>query len=281
MRKLTWILFLAFLLIATPVAATTPFTSKPALGASINWSHPLSRGLVAVFLMNEGGGTIVKNLASYQNGLLSTHFFINNGISCNGVSGYADLKTNSRLNNLAPLSYVALINPINAGEGNLGCILTKTTASSSVPPKRFRLGYESATTSDLALTMEAGATDLTVVAAGVIPHRKQSFVVATWDGINGAGVNLYVNGNKQSVSVTEPGGAIVDDSTHNYYAGAAGTSGAGTFNGFIYFIYIYSRALSPSEIQQIYIEPYCFIEYKPWTMWGATVAAARRIFMVH
>src|SRR4030042_101428 len=32
------------------------WTNKPPLGSQINWGHPLSRGLVGCWLMNEGGG---------------------------------------------------------------------------------------------------------------------------------------------------------------------------------------------------------------------------------
>ena len=36
-------------------------------------------------------------------------------------------------------------------------------------------------------------------------------------------------------------------------------------SGIFYFCYIYNRALSPSEIQQLYQEPYCFIKSpEPW-----------------
>ena len=35
---------------------------KPMLGRQINWSHPLSRGLVGCWLMNEGAGNIVNDI---------------------------------------------------------------------------------------------------------------------------------------------------------------------------------------------------------------------------
>lgn len=37
---------------------------KPPISSQINWSHPLSKGLVACFLCNEGNGTVVNNLAN-------------------------------------------------------------------------------------------------------------------------------------------------------------------------------------------------------------------------
>ena len=39
------------------------FLFNPPLGARINWSHPINRGLVGCWLMNEGGGQVYRNLA--------------------------------------------------------------------------------------------------------------------------------------------------------------------------------------------------------------------------
>lgn len=38
-------------------------TRKPPRGATVDWSHPLSQGLSGAFLLNEGGGLTVRNLA--------------------------------------------------------------------------------------------------------------------------------------------------------------------------------------------------------------------------
>lgn len=239
-----------------------PQNQKPPLGSQINWGHPLSKGLVGCWLFNEKSGTKVFDLANFKTGDLSTHVFSGDAISCNGTSGYVDLKTNSRLNQLPKLSYVSLINPTNAGESNLGTIITKTTSSSSAVPKRLRLGFQSTSESDLTLTMEGGATDLLAASAGGIFHNKNNLVVATWDGTDEFGVRLYSNGKELVVDATASPASIVNDSAHNYYSGGAGTTGSGTFNGKIYLIYIYNKVLSPSEIQQLYIDPYCFIKQR-------------------
>lgn len=36
---------------------------KPPVGSQVNWGHPLTQGLVGCWLMNEGGGLILKNIA--------------------------------------------------------------------------------------------------------------------------------------------------------------------------------------------------------------------------
>src|SRR4051812_48283850 len=38
--------------------------TKTQPGTPVNWQHPLTRGLVGAWLLNEGGGTTVRNLAT-------------------------------------------------------------------------------------------------------------------------------------------------------------------------------------------------------------------------
>src|SRR3990167_2761192 len=45
-------------------------TEKPPLGSTINWGHPLAKGLVACWLMNEGGGNVVRDIAGRANGAI-------------------------------------------------------------------------------------------------------------------------------------------------------------------------------------------------------------------
>ena len=43
------------------------WTFKPPLGAKVNFSHPLAKGLVGLWLMNEGGGNKVYDLSGNEN----------------------------------------------------------------------------------------------------------------------------------------------------------------------------------------------------------------------
>jgi hypothetical protein len=91
-------------------------------------------------------------------------------------------------------------------------------------------------------------------------------------------VQFYYNGMPDGSGTGKITSIIHAPSSSNMFGSAL----IRTLRGKFEYIYIYDRALTAQQIQQLYREPYCFIEYKPWTIWGAltggVVAAARRIF---
>jgi len=66
------------------------FKPKPLLGQQINWTHPLARGLVGCWLMDEKGGLTVRDYSKYQNHLtidsLATWYWSIYGLSINSAS---------------------------------------------------------------------------------------------------------------------------------------------------------------------------------------------------
>ncbi len=79
--------------------------------------------------------------------------------------------------------------------------------------------------------------------AGTVPLNTWSFVVATWDG---SYAKLYVNGQLKSTNATTGSGNISTATN----IGAENTSRQ--FNGSIDDVRIYNRALSATEIQDLY-----------------------------
>jgi hypothetical protein len=73
-----------------PAAATTSFyiprkssywNTKPPVGSQINFGHPLSKGLVGCWLMNEGGGPTANDLSGNKNkGILENATWCTDGI---------------------------------------------------------------------------------------------------------------------------------------------------------------------------------------------------------
>ena len=90
--------------------------------------------------------------------------------------------------------------------------------------------------------------DLTVnrITAGVLNNQWNN-VVATYDG---SSKKIYVNGVlKATINVT---GTLVSNTTGASYIGIFGSFGGYPFNGKIAHTSVYNRALSDSEIQQIF-----------------------------
>ena len=52
---------------------------KPPVGSQINWEHPMSRGLIGCFLLNENAGVLARNLVNNTFGTLTNMFSSTSG----------------------------------------------------------------------------------------------------------------------------------------------------------------------------------------------------------
>ncbi|MBU6390606.1 hypothetical protein KGQ31_03615 [Patescibacteria group bacterium] len=75
----------------------------------------------------------------------------------------------------------------------------------------------------------------------------------TWNGIVGAGnsITAYINGTPcQSVGLTAGSGTVNSDTSYNFEIGDS--RGASLFGGMIDDVRVYNRALTASEVLQLY-----------------------------
>ena len=260
-----------------PVEAKTPWRSKPPIGSQIDYSHPLAKGLVGCWLMNEGGGKSVRDLARNMNGTLvgDTKFTVNNIGSCllfDGTGDYAN--SNSFVDTTQLTISVWLSTP--APTTSYMMILTKSSGVVGQPWElRFsansgRIQFWSTTTVE---GTDKGATALSA--------NKLYHIVLTYNKVK---AQIYINSIAETMSndVSYASGSLITSSTTPILIGARKiTTPEYFFNGSMKNCYLYNRALSSQEIQQLYIDPYCFI--KPQTDWNcikAVTTAVRRIFTV-
>lgn len=278
--KRTLILFLAFLILATPVMATTPWTSKPPLGAQINWNHPLSRGLVACFLMNEGGGVKVIDLVGKYPFVLSggaTWKSNNKGIGINfdGINGIGVCNTNLGFTNY-PISilWMGRSNSVSTEE-TVWCL--SHTADTNNYFLISAVGNDGARGWEYQVRNNVDASNtpgFSVADSGV--SIDSSCHIINCVSSNSSNHKIYVDG---ILKDTDTNTTNFNSPLSKHVIGGLIRSTTDYETSQSNLLIIWNRVLSPSEIRQLYIEPYCFIEYKPWTMWGAVVAAARRIMM--
>ena len=223
---------------------------KPPLGSQINWGHPLSKGLVGCWLMNEGGGNVVSDIARKNNGTLPssgiTWGYKKSGIVLNfTATNNINLGTPTILAPTTPFSVTAWVSRSGNIVGNDGIISSKTDTSGN-------LGW--------LLYANSTANKARFLAAGVvaesnsaIPLNTLTHLVGVW---NGTKVLLYVNGVLQT---TQGSGT-----SQPYYSGVSARIGQYSvfekWAGYISSISFYNRALSPSEIQSLYVEPYQMIQ---------------------
>lgn len=264
MRKQTWILFFIFLLIAGPVAATQPWPNKPPLGSVIDWSHPLARGLVGCWLMNEGGGLKIQDIAKGNNGTITNATWKPLFLLFNGLSSKVNCGNNNSLN-LAN-SNVTIVTQLYVSAVGWNTIVDKRTNTSNM--YWFGVGNYSGK------SRLYFAVDTTT---SLVPSTT-NIILNTWTHcavVYNLGVGVYYYNGKPN-GPTKVGMGTIDGNAAPLYIGAE-TGSTTWMNGGIKYVYIYNRGLSPSEIEQLYKEPYCFIRSPSWTIWGALQAAAGRL----
>ena len=262
---------ITFFIFFSLALATTPFTSKPNLGAQINWSHPLSKGLVACFLMNEGGGKLSTNLTNYSNGNLSNgaYYTVAKQNTVISFDGDNDIVINNKntFYKQSPYSFFVIHYPLSSGGNTAGRILDNGA---------YHFYFSFSDTLLIFQVTTSGSPNSVYSDANCITLNKWNYHTVTWDGgILKTGIKIYSKAILQSVSNSQDGNGTISYALSNFNIGNVAAINRG-YNGYISLLLGYNRVLSPSEIRSLYEEPYQFIEYEPWTMWGAIVATVRR-----
>ncbi len=219
---------------------------KPFRGARINRTHPLARGLVAAYLMNEGGGNQIFDIANNNTGT-----FVNNTswdvgpndkiIDLPGVDDYVNIP--SALANLSGsiATFICRVR-VDAYDSN-GVVLFGTNTGTST---WFQIIGDGSCVV-MANTVAVVNTDFDNG-----EFRTLAFVS---DGTNSTVYNNGVNIGTDADAVTAFAAGAKNFHLGNWIAGA-------TFdlNGALEWAYVFNQALSAPEIVQVHREPYAFIE---------------------
>lgn len=250
----------------------TPY-QKPPLGAMLDRSHPLAKGLVGCWLMNESLGTIIYNSSgNLTNGVLIGGTWSGGGIR-GGTGGITDLGNPPELGITGnSLSLEVLYRPHASGAANTNKqFITKW-------PNGFVLGYENAANNRIWCVVYVGSSK---TAYGVVPVSDVSInyhIVGVYDGAN---VIVYVNG--------IPGSPIA--ATGNISSTAANVQigsyddGSQPVAGVMQYARTYNRALTQQEIQSLYFSPYAMFsldtDFLYWKQPAAGGSILRQMMQHH
>ncbi len=223
-------------------------TQKPMLGQMINWAHPLAKGLVGCWIMNEGSGDRIYDISGNRNnGDFGGNPLWNPGdrgqaLAFDGANDYVVIADSASLNTITAITLSAWIKSSDID----GWIVGKDNVGAIRPYSVRR--YDVAGDSIIRFGIDTGAT---VFLNGLIDMSDTQwvFVAATYDGVN---MKIYIDGIFDT-SVGETGNIRVN--TDPVHIGIRG-GGALPFNGDISSIMIWNRALSAQEVSQLYYEPY-------------------------
>ena len=244
---------------------------KPRLFRKPNPGHPLA-DFVGLWLMNEGSGNKVFDLSGNGNtGTLNGNpqwtagkfgpaidFDGDDEITLDGIS--ANL-INSLFTASTSWSACFWFNPDNYGNQDSGAqsIITLTDGG----PNKAEIRYHDSWGSEdirIYLLDDWGANNIIVIDDIQVTFPTWIHIGLSWE--NGV-VKSYVNGvYNASTNVAQ---AIFPDNTPT-----SGTIG-NAFDGRLSDLIIYNRALSASEIAQLYLKPFCMFEREPIELWAAAM----------
>ncbi len=229
---------------------------KPMYGVLLNPYHPLSHGLVGCWLFNEGGGNIVYDLSQHMhhgsiNGATWTAENFASALSFDGTNDYVEVSDQKQ--ELAPdsLTFAARIK-ILSGWSNTDRIVTK----------KGDLSWDASTGWSLEINSNGYMTFLgsgSTAGDGLFMEWQQDtwhFVVIT-KGAEETEVKGYLDGkykDTQSCDTISPNNQPLTFAYYPYEHSYLPV--------IIAFSFIWKLPLRPTEIWQLYTDPFCMF-YHP------------------
>lgn len=225
-------------------------TTQPPLGTPLNRSHSLSQGLIGCWLFNEGGGLKAVDStrlniidAPLANGAVFKQSSRGNVGSLDGTNDTVIAATN--FSPEVPVTLAAWVKPSGVG---LSCIVSFGFASNEQ------------------LIAIQGSSKFGAITQTGVNNNAASLTTAaidTWYFVVGVFASIvlrkiYVNGNFEAQN-TVSNTIVAGTSTIRVGVRASGVQ---FFNGIVQNAMVWKRALSDSEIRQLYINTYCMFQSK-------------------
>ena len=218
-------------------------TQKPPLGARIDWSNPITKGLELCFVLNENGGGVINDLAKGYNGLFYNNVLWSSfGLFFDG-SSYVET--------------LPFLMPNNSFS-----IVTKTKYTGATSGRTLISKDSLNTTTDIFSLYRSGATGYMTIS--IINTNNSTYsasdtikvpsTITDWATIydeENTSLKLYRNAEIKGITTTS--GTLKN---HNSTVRISDTNWLGD----VFYFYLFSRALSDDEIKLLHYEPYSFFE---------------------
>lgn len=231
-----------------------PLYTKPTLGSQIAEENPLSNGLVGAYLMNENSGTLINDLVNGSNGTVSaTTWTVGQFGSCLNFNGTSSLVTIGKVSSLNLSGAMTISAWINFSSNNTLYIAADWSTSSNAAEQ---WGFSITGNQGRLVWAQAGSA---IIGSNtlVVSQNKWFHVVATRSsGASNSTVIYYVNSIKQGTANNSSAPAAQSGALIGGGAAAIST----LYKGEIDNVGFWNRALSPAEISQLYIDPFCHIK---------------------
>jgi hypothetical protein len=209
--------------------------------------HPLARGLVGCWLMNEGSGIKVfdssgnRNTGTLLNSIVWSPGWFGSCLYSDASSGRVSIGDTPSLDILGSITVSVWIKQLGAHQGGFGVIVSKRELSVANSYEMIVAGDDVRFIIDTSTSAYSQAID--------IPLNVWYHFVGTW---NQATISLYQNG---ILVDSDAKTGSMSNVTTSFTIGGTNIPNY-SFNGLIDNVQIWNRALSASEIAQLYREPF-------------------------
>jgi len=224
----------------------------------------ITTGLVGYWKFDEGSGTTAadssgnNNTGTVNGGAAWTTGKLNQALSFDRANDYVNAGSASSLDNIettgSGLTVSAWIYARSYGYGNNGMIVSKGSANMN---GHWRFMFAGAANYLIFVKDYSGANDLYLYVDFPASYFNiWKHVVVTWDGSTSASnIHIFINGVQAATKSSSDGvGGKVSDASNFLAIGAADDYGSGNyfFDGLIDEVRIYNRALSASDVSELY-----------------------------
>lgn len=221
------------------------------IGSGVSTLPNASRGLVGYWPLNEGASsTVVDWSGGLDNGIWHGSAIGSSGYYSSGhlyqwagiFDGSSTYIAAPSVSVPGPFTYSVWVYPAPSGVSTYRYILARPTYGAGVPPY-FLL----TPTNQVEFDVPDGSSPQQIISNGYVNASQWTFIAVTFD-VNG-NRSIYLNGALDKTIASSPYSPINTAST--LYIGEQNVSGQ-YFNGLISDLRIYNRAMSASEIQEMY-----------------------------
>lgn len=267
MRRIFRILALASVYVSYAGIVDRPVVYKPGPGVQINWNHPLTRGLVGFWILNEGGGTVANDLAIYGPGTLTNSPGWSSGAIGTAVtlvrasSQYIQIAHNANVstNTNSTLSIEVRFRFPAAGAScpSSDCgLISKTSSNKACPFDSFIIPGTPTSTIHFILG-NCSATNDQSIATTLINSSASHVFCGTNGTLTTGNIRIYVDG--QIVKDVSGGGASVSEGAGFAIRIGNRNDNLTLFDGVIEYARVWNRELTPNEVRDLYIQPYAIL----------------------
>jgi hypothetical protein len=230
--------------------------------AVLDSSSALASGIAGLFLMNEGTGTIDRNVvngqtASFSGAQLPTWYAGDHSVTFLGgapLNSYLDAGTDLSFDQL-PVNQITIVAKVLVPTFAAGGIAEKNDGNSG--GSGFVFGLDAS--GGLHLTVERKSVNMRVATPSkAVVVSKWQQVAFTWDGTVGSAsaAHIFVNGVEQAKTSSSDGSGPIQYKSATGQPFRIGTAGfdsmAGSLNGRIAYLAVYNgRILTPTELNQL------------------------------